>query len=80
MELTEKLSRKESDSTNTVSKLQDTIQGLKERFQILESEKERALRDKGNLLDEVSVRRTIGNKCYIRSISFIKTMHNSRKQ
>ena len=43
-ELREKLSRTESESTVSVSKLQDVIQGLKERLKALEKEKERALR------------------------------------
>ena len=53
-ELREKLSRTENESTVSVSKLQDVIQGLKERLKSLEKEKERALRDKENLMDEVS--------------------------
>ena len=55
-ELREKLSRTESESTVSVSKLQDVIQGLKERLKALEKEKERALRDKENLMDEVSLK------------------------
>ena len=54
-ELREKLSRTETESTVSVSKLQDVIQGLKERLKGLEKEKERALRDKENLMDEVSL-------------------------
>ena len=54
-EVREKLSRTENESTASVSKLQDVIQGLKERLKGLEKEKERALRDKENLMDEVSL-------------------------
>ena len=53
VELREKLSRKESDSVGSVSKLQAAIQGLKGRLKAVEKEKERALKDKENLLDEV---------------------------
>ena len=55
-EVREKLSRTENESTVSVSKLQDVIQGLKERLKGLEKEKERALRDKENLMDEVSLK------------------------
>ena len=55
-ELRERLSRTENESTASVSKLQDVIQGLKERLKGLEKEKERALRDKENLMDEVSLK------------------------
>ena len=52
-DLREKMSRKEGHSANSVAKLQDTIQGLKERLKAVEREKERAFKDKENLLDEV---------------------------
>ena len=54
-EVRENLLRTENESTVSVSKLQDVIQGLKERLKGLEKEKERALRDKENLMDEVSL-------------------------
>ena len=52
-EIREKLSRTENESATSVSKLQDSIQSLKERLKGVEKEKERALRDKENLMDEV---------------------------
>ncbi len=52
-DLQEKTARDEQNFQSTTNKLKETIQGLKERLKTIDSEKERALRDKDNLLDEV---------------------------
>ncbi len=52
-DLQEKVARDEQNFQSTTDKLKETIQGLKERLKTIDSEKERALRDKDNLLDEV---------------------------